>query len=138
MTSSGIGCDLIRDEASRVRPDAGLQAFNRERATDRQPVLDIEARAAELFHLRRQFHDVAEPRRGKEARTGVDERNADDPEDLGNIGRLYSERRLEQRPGAPVEEFEKAGIENDTSRIAMTPLDRKLPPAEQIGHGLRF
>ena len=41
---------------------------------------------------------------------------------------------LEQRPGAPIEEFEEAAVEHDAGRIAMGPFDGELPAADEIGH----
>ena len=136
-TSSGMGCDLIMRRIGRIArcPNAGLATFDGERAAHNQPMLDIEARPAELADLRRQLHDVAESCRSEEAGADVDQRNADDAEGAGQVEGFDAQRGLEERPRPPVEEFEETAIEYDACRIAVTPFDRKLPLTEEMGHG---
>ena len=48
--------------------------------------------------------------------------------------RLYAQRGLEQHPGAPVEELEKAAVEDDARGVAMAPLDGKPPSVYEFRH----
>jgi hypothetical protein len=115
-------------------PDPRLAALDRHRAGDKQPMLDVEARTAEFADLRRHFNDVAEAGRRQKAGAGVDQRNPDDAEGRREIRRLNPERGFEQRPRAPIEEFEKAGVEDNAGGVALSLFDRKLPAADEICH----
>src|SRR5580692_12428326 len=97
-------------------------------------MLDVEARTAELAHPRRELDDVAEPRRSEKARAGVDQRYAHDAVGRAEFVRLHAERRLEQGPGAPIEEFEEPALEDDPGRVAMSPFDHELPSVDETGH----
>src|SRR5271155_2719070 len=97
-------------------------------------MLDVETRAAERNDLRRQLHRIAEARRRDEARAGVDQRQAEDAERRGKLGRLHAEGFFKKRPGAPIEEFEKVAVEDDAGRVALAPFDGEMPPADEIGH----
>ena len=138
MTSSGIGRDLIWAES------AGSRAAHTRLSTPSTASVPPTINRCSTSKLERRnsltcdvnLHDVAEPRRGKEARAGVNQRNADDPEGAGKISRLYAERRLEKRPSAPIEEFEETAVEDDPCRVAIAPFDGELPPAEDIGHSI--
>jgi len=79
---------------------------------------------------------IAEPCRGEEARAGIDQWKTQDPESGSEIRRLGAQRGCKKRPGAPVKKLEKAAVENDTGRIAVSPFDGELPPADEIGHGV--
>jgi hypothetical protein len=50
--------------------------------------------------------------------------------------RLYTERRLEQLPGAGIEYFEETAIEHDSRRVALAPLNRQLPAESERRHAI--
>ena len=50
------------------------------------------------------------------------------------VRRFDAQRQFEQRPGAPIEEFEEAGVEDDARWVAMAPFDGELPAIDQSGH----
>jgi len=113
-------------------PHPRLAALDRHGAGDEQPVLDIETRTAEFADLRGHLDDIAETGRRQKAGARVDQRNPDDAEGCRQVRRLNPERGFEQRPGAPIEEFKKAGIEDDAGGVALSPFDRELPAADKI------
>jgi len=96
---------------------------------------DLEARAAELGYLRCVIDDIAEPDRRDEARPDIDQRHGEDVEFRRQLVPGHTERGLEQRPGAGVEDLEESGVENDAGRIAIAPFDPELPAVDEIGHG---
>src|SRR3984957_4450267 len=126
--------DLRRIDRIARRPDACLLALDRERAVHQELMLDVETRTAELAHPGRQLDDVAEPRRSQKARAGIDQGYAHDAEGRAELVRLHAERRLEQGPGAPIEEFEEPAVEDDAGRVAMAPFDHELPSVDETGH----
>ena len=79
-------------------------------------------------------YDVAETRRHDEAGAGIDQRNTNDSIHGTKLMRLHAEGRFEQHPGAPIEELEKASVEDDSGGIAVSPLDGELPLAVKLGH----
>ena len=107
---------------------------DRERAVHQQLMLDVETRTAELGQPRRQLDDIAEPRWSQKARAGIDQRYAHDAVGRAELVRLHAERRLEQGPGAPIEEFEEPAVEDDAGRVAMAPFDHELPSVDEIVH----
>ena len=137
MTSGGIGCDFIFDGIGRIapRPNARFMAFDGDLAADQKAMFDVEAGTAERAHPRDHLDDIAEARRRDEARAGVHQRNAENAEGGRQFVRLHAERRLEQAPGAAIEKLEEAGVEDDPGGVAMSPLDREMPPVDETGHG---
>src|SRR5579863_3146662 len=61
-------------------PDARFLAFDSDRAADKQPMFDIEARAAECDNLGSEFDVVAKPGRRNETGAGIDQRQRVDTE----------------------------------------------------------
>src|SRR5215467_11091832 len=59
-------------------PDPGLVALHRERFAPEQAMLHAKARPLDLHNRRFDRHDIAEHRRGDEARADLDRRNADE------------------------------------------------------------
>src|SRR5689334_15554108 len=101
------------------RPDPGLAAFDRYLPADRDAMLHLEARAAELAHLGGDVRHVIELGGLHEARLGVDQRNPENSVSRPELARPHPQRRLEHEPGAPIEELEEAAVEHDARRIAM-------------------
>lgn len=126
--------DFGRIDRVARRPDARFLALDRERTMHQELMLDIKTRTTELAHPGRELDDVAESRRSEKARAGIDQRYAHDAEGRAELVRLHAERRLEQGPRAPVEEFEETAVEDDAGRVAMAPFDHELPSVDETGH----
>ena len=99
-------------------------------------MFDVETRRPEFAYLRRQFDRIAEAGWRKKSGAGIDDGDADNIEGGGEVRRRDTQRTREKGSRAPIEEFEEAAIENDSGRIALSPLDPKLPSAEKIGHAV--
>ena len=134
LVGNGLRLDDGRIGGIARRPHASLATLHRKLAAHAELMIDIEARSAKRAHLRGELDRIAETRGRKKARAGVHQRNAEDVERASKIGRLYTERCLEQDPSAPVEEFEEPAVEDDAGGVAMRPFDGELPPADEIGH----
>ena len=138
MTSRGIGCDFSFDGVGWIAPgpDAGFLALDSDRAAHKQLMTDVEARTAECNNLGSQLNAVAKPRRSDKPGARIDQGQRIDTKCGGELGRPHTQRRFKQAPGAPVEIFEKPAVKDNAGRIAVRPLDRKLPSVEKIGHGI--
>src|SRR5579872_7285269 len=105
------------------RPDPCFLAFHRKSTLHAELVADVKARTAKFADPRCLLDRVAEACRPDELCAGIDQRNAHDAVCCRKVVRLYAERCLEQRPGAPVEIFKETRIEDDSRRVAMTPFN---------------
>ena len=104
-------------------PDAGLEAFDRERAVMGQAMLDLEARAAAADHGRCDRDLVAEPGRQQESGPRLDQRVAGKIVGLEILDLLHAEGALDQHRGRHVEKLEIAGEEDYPRRVAVAPFD---------------
>ncbi len=102
-----------------------LTAIDGQRYTHRRTVLDIEACAAELLHLRRMHYHVAEIAPGEKAcGADVDQRDAGNPnKDACQVG-----CPLRLRPPRTASTCQSNKPKNGC--------DNKLTAADEIGHGI--
>src|SRR5262249_52483449 len=52
------------------------------------------------------------------------------------VGARHAEHGLEHLPGAPVEIFEEAAVEDNAGRVTMAPFDRQRSKVDQVRHRL--
>jgi len=136
MTPDGIGCDFILDGSAgsgaahtRVsRPSTAMAPATNSRCStsklERRNSLTCEVISTTSPK------QAGAKKRAPASTSGI----PNDAEGRRQIRRLNPERGFEQRPGAPIEEFKKAGIEDDAGGVALSPFDRELPAADKIGH----
>jgi len=139
-TRDHLGRDWLALDLRRIgrilrRPHTGFAAFDRNLARDQYLMRHIEARSPEFADLRRQLDGIAESDRPQKPCARIDQRQADNAEGRGEIGRFHAQRRFEQCPRAPIEKFEESAVEDETGRIALSPLDGEMPPVDEMRHG---
>src|SRR5215475_5984218 len=117
-------------------PDTGFSALDRKFAGDRQPVLHIEARTAELADPRGDLNHVTEFDGLDEICSCVHKRNSQDAEGTGKVRRLDPKCGLEQLPRARVEYLEESAVEHDARGIALAPFDCELLAIGKRHHAL--
>src|SRR4051812_9815754 len=136
LLRDGLRFYLFRIVGVARSPDAGVEAFDAELVVERQPVLDVEARAAELDDFGFDHHVVAKLGRLEEACPGVDHRVAVELVVPRELVLGHAERLREQGRGAAVEHREIAWKEHNTGRIAVAPFDAGVPGVDHHPHGL--
>ncbi len=139
-TSSGIGLRAQAARAARVarHPAAGLVAFHRERAGERELVLDGEARTADPDERGLDLDIVAVARREQKTRLRRHRREPAETVLLVEGDFLHAKRPLDQEFGRVVEHGEIARIEDDAGGIAIAPFDAdRTADAEHAGTGSR-
>ena len=115
-------------------PNPDLAAFDGKLPAYRDAMRHLEARAVKFGDLGGDVRHIVELSGSKKAGRGVDQRYSDDSEGDRQLVRFHLKRFLEKTPHAPIEIFEEAAVEDDASRIAVTPFDRELPAEDEIGH----
>src|SRR5262249_16048379 len=109
-------------------------AFDGKLPAYRDAMRHLEARAVKFGDRGGDVRHIVELSGSKKAGRGVDQRYSDDSEGDRQLVRFHLKRFLEKTRHAPMQIFEEAAVEDDASRIAVTPFDRDLPAEDEIGH----